>query len=237
MDIGVAITVTKRPQYFKEVAASWAAVRGIDDVTVHFAVEPVSEALSANMEIIQNCGLTNYTFRVNDRILGVSRNPYTALSHAFETHDYVVAGEDDILVSDDILEYHRWAADQYRQDLDVAAICSFSDLDMHPSEVHRGSFGPWVWGTWKDRWDDYVGKTWDVDMVTNGGAPGWQVGWDWHLNTRVLPLLGKVCIGPRTSHSQSIGLYGQHSTPANHVEAENFSLHREPVEFFEPSQS
>lgn len=227
----VAMTVTNRPEYFEEVLASWAQVRLLQEVSFTFALEPthrVQENIAHLARWYQTADPGGCEIIVNPYLKGVSRNPYDVTHRVFESGaGYVLLAEDDLIVSDDIVEYHRWAMFEYAEDSDVACVLSFTHDERDEAAVHRDiGFGPWVWGTWANRWYGYVGAEWDVNQEFYTGQPGNEVGWDYHLNKRILPRLDKICISPEASRSNSIGLYGAHSSPETHVTAEQFKAHR-----------
>jgi hypothetical protein len=107
-----------------------------------------------------------------------------------------------------------------------------------PREPHKDSlifvtdlFNPLIWGLWKDRWVDVVRDTWDHDYSTYNGTPGNQAGWDWNLNTRVIPNLGLKCSLPLQSRVSHIGVVGTHGRIENFKETPSFVADRDPVEY------
>lgn len=245
MKLAVTFTVYDRPKYFEQVLDSWAAVRGREDVYFYFSCEPyfpegrdagnpcslmAEEWLKDNKQI-------GRVFH-NSTKMGVLHNPYVALQRAFVPMiDYAVLAEDDLLVSDDILEYHKWASETYKDDKALAMVCSFSPFNSGEALIqaiieHPAFASVWIWGTWGDRWREFIEPTWDHDYSTgNEAGPG---GWDWHLNKRVLPSLGKKSLQPMVSRVQSIGVAGTHQWEGIPIEASPvFQLHREPAKFVE----
>ena len=138
---------------------------------------------------------------VNSRQLGCSGNTRQALLSGFETGaDFVIAGEDDGIVTADLLEYMTWAAERYRDDKDVMAVCTFQD---HPpqdtAEVRRVEwFFPPVWGTWADRFSEVEAGWPRVDSID----------WARYLHADCMKPKGQVVIQPMATRSQQIGEYG-----------------------------
>ena len=167
------------------------------------------------------------TIIVNPERYGVLEHPWVALENLFqnEGYDFVVRAEDDLIVSDDILEYFDWAAEKYQNDADVATVHGMS-FEQHSEDVAKVSringFNPWIWGTWRDRWTEYISPSWDHDYSTFNVFPQNQSGWDWNLNTRVFPALGFVGIYPAMSRVDNIGVYGTHGTQENFHPATTF---------------
>lgn len=227
------ITATDRVNYFENAIKTWKKVRGFYDWHVVIRFEP-NPRLEAQVKMVKELGHPNLEVIVNPEVYGVLHHPWVGFEELFKDFDFVVRGEDDLLVSDDILEYFEWAAEEYAEDKDIAIILGYSDWEGPENEVQRiPSFNPLTWGTWRNRWRDFIGPTWDHDYSTNNGTPGVHAGWDWNLNTRILPSLGLSCIFPIASRVQNIGVFGTHSLPENFRQTTSFVLHREPVDYFE----
>lgn len=199
----IVITGYNRPQYMKEVIASWSRVRGIQGVVVEFHLEP------GNQEVLDAC--INAPFMhaivVNGQVLGVQKNPWAALESGFQSDEFVIAGEDDIIVGTDTLEYFAWAEKEFRSRDDVLAI-SAARYEARKPEISSAVsvqpvFSSWVWGTWR-KWWEKVGPDWDADAR----------GWDYRLNYHWCRGLGLHTVQPHLSRAQHIGKFGgTHCTP------------------------
>ena len=196
----VVFTANDRPWYMTRVLDTWRNVRGIDAAHMIFQCEPhpemtgliAAEALFAEPAEI----------RVNDRQAGCEANTGIALAAGFETGaDFVVLGEDDGIVTSDLLEYMAWAAECYQDDGDVFAVCTFQDAPPGGyGEVRRTDwFFPPVWGIWRDRWAALK------DDWPQGQFEGHS--WDWWMITR-MRAAGQHVIQPMATRSQQIGEYG-----------------------------
>jgi hypothetical protein len=231
----VFLTAADRPEYFKQAMDSWSKVRWHDDYTFILRIEP-TEKLEQMVEIADSFTAFPIQLHVNSQRLGAPVHPWVAFEEAFSVmfRDYVVSVEDDLLVSDDFLEYHRWASHEYYHDKEIATVSSFSAHGSNPHLVERRTgFASWGFGTWWDRWEDYISETWDDNYSTFNEFPGNQAGWDWNLNTRVLPRLGKKTIFPEVSRIQNIGVHGVHGTAENFLQSDCFEPHRELMLFTE----
>ena len=228
----VTMTVHRRPHYLRETLASWSRVRGLDRWCFEFAVEPSPE-LGEVLRVIEEFGMGEA--HVNGVREGVSRNPHVALSRAFRRADFAVLAEEDIVVSDDILEYFEWAEATYAAE-PVLAVCARSPLrEAERDAVRRiDKFEVQVWGTWSDRWERLLAPTWDFDYSTYTGEPGNHAGWDWNITERVMPSMFMQCVRPDASRVSHIGVEGgEHTTPET-AEADaspTFEAHREPVAY------
>jgi hypothetical protein len=235
MKKAILLTAYDRPHYLAPVLDSWMEVRGFDDWPLHVFLEPGHRA----DEMAALCEQTKHpelTIHRNASILGVLENPYQGFDHLFNEldYDFVLRIEDDLLVSEDVLEFFSWVAETYIDDEGILTAIGFTQEDGEPDRVRRTpSFSPWVWGTWRDRWNDVIGPTWDHDYSTFNGSPGNQAGWDWNLNTRIIPSLGYESIYPLASRVQNIGEYGVHGTPENLLTTTSFERYRGPVRYRE----
>jgi len=222
------ITAANRPSYFRETMNSWRKARGFYDWNVVVRLEP-SEFVEEHLAICKELEHDKLTVLVNPQVYGVLHHPWVGFNDLFKNGyiDFVVRAEDDLVVADDVLEFFDWAAERYASDSDVAAVVAYSREESTRPELVRRSekFSPWVWGTWQDRWNQFIRDTWDHDYTTYNGAPGNQAGWDWNLDTRVLPSLHKHVISPAMSRVQNIGVWGVHGRPENFEQSSSFSPH------------
>lgn len=219
-------TAYDRPDYLRQTLRSWENVRGIQDWHVVFRIEP-SERQNEIRDLFhifaETMMLPSYEIIINETRLGVLEHPYVGFKELFERFNFVVRAEDDLLVSDDILEYFSYAAEEYEFDIDVATINAFSKVSGTDDKLFRQQrFNPWIWGTWKAIWDRLLEPTWDHDYSTFNGVPGVESGWDWNIDTRLLAQHGYSAIYPENSRVQNIGLWGVHGTPDNLLTAESF---------------
>jgi len=230
----VTFTVCQRPSYLRQVLECWAGARGAEGVWWEFAVEPTSK-LDEVLLVIESFPHP-HEVTVNDRKLGVLENPYQALKRAFVKDDQVVLAEEDLIVSDDVIEYFRWAFLEYADDPSVLTVnARGGNGSENPRHVELVSyFSPHVWGTWRDRWDRVIEPTWDHSYSTYTGRPGNHSGWDWNLNERIVQAEEYWCVFPLASRSDNIGRDGGvHQVPSafEATRAPGFRLHRDPVSF------
>jgi hypothetical protein len=237
------LTAFDRPQYLAPVLDSWSGVRGLHDWHLRVAVEP-SSARDAVVELVdafvRRTGHPDTEVVLNPERLGVLENPYVHLDALFAAdHGFVVRTEDDLVVSDDVLELFAQVAGTYADDPSVATAHAFSRDAPGPESpgpevlARTSEFCPWVWGTWRDRWLNLIGPTWDRDYSTYNGSPGFETGWDWNLNTRVFPTYGLHAVAPAVSRVRNIGKVGEHGTPDDLVPAPTFVAHQPPQRFRE----
>lgn len=225
MKTELVFTAYNRPFYLNQVVDSWNAVRDLSLWDTHFYLEP-SEVEEAMTSIALNLN-TTIDVSVNPERLGVLTNPWSALNSAFQRGaDFVVLAEDDVVVSQDILEYFSWAAIEYQTGHNVLAVTAFSQLGEGKANqvILSDNFNPLIWGTWRNRWDEFLKDTWDKDYST-GKPDGSEAGWDWNIN-RIIANNNLKVVKPLHSRSDHIGeLLGTHMTPDFYPESRgtNFS--------------
>lgn len=231
----LVFTAYQRPFYWEPVLTQWKTVRGFHDWTPTVFLEP-SPSREAMIRISHEAGVYVHA---NPRRNGVLHNPWVALNTAFEhwtRPEFVVLAEEDILPSDDILEYFTWAADEYRND-SILAICAASFHEtVAPENEYRvqqhKQFCPLIWGTWRDRWEYVLRDTWDHDY-SSGTPDAPQSGWDWNINLRIMQ--GWDIISPWASRSTHIGEHlGVHTTQFSFPGsvAKTYQPHREPSPYY-----
>ena len=208
----VVFTAYNRDDYLKETLDKWSNVRGLDKYDFYFRIEP-----SDKTEIITDL-IHDFKSKVNTdvftihnyQLLGCAMNTWTAFNDLFQKYDFVILAEDDITPSDDVLEYFTFLERKYKSDPEVASISAnfeFEGYDRH-SVSKIDTFRGQIWGTWKDRWENYIRDTWD--FAYNTSVNGGPAGWDWNLSLRVLPKNKLKCVVPHASRSQHIGVNGIH---------------------------
>jgi hypothetical protein len=208
----IVFTAFNRPNYMYEVLNHWSDVRGISDTILDFHVEPNCPEMQ---QTCQEAGeFAETVLHVNESHQGVQRNPFNAINCGF-THgsapdDFVILAEDDFIVSTDILEWFAWARQEFYDDPRVLCV-SATQHESHGG-LDQSLFVPWfpgwVWGTWRDRWENLIAPDWTFNYEHNG--------WDWRLTNYWCGEKGMVCVSPALSRSQHIGeCHGVHTIPGD----------------------
>jgi len=233
----VLFTAYDRIGYLARTLDSWRNVRGLEDWYFYASVDPSQHSqaiVDLFAQFTRDTGLSFHSTHLNDRKLGVLHHPWRGFEDLFNNGmEFVVRVEDDLPVSDDFLEYMDWSRKEFQDNEDIAAVIGYqSDFQGDEGAVLiQEGFSPWNWGIWKDRWDYYIRDTWDHDYTTYNGQPGHQSGFDWNLNTRVLPERGKSCVYPAQSRVQNIGEHGTHARASDFPQSASFHEHYGPVEY------
>lgn len=226
MKRALVVTAYDRPNLLRSTLESLARVRGIEDWDLHVSVDPCGSAdleeqvMVAAVTTLSGLGVqAQVTVHLHDTHLGVLEHPFVILDHLFaDGYDYVLRLEDDMLFTEDLLEYHEWASREFREDTRVAIVESLSTRDPSVSnsggpteiEVVQAFGSPLAIGTWPDRWDRWLAPTWDHDYSSGEGD---RSGWDWNLALRVYPMYGLSSARPRLDKVFHTGVVGAHSTP------------------------
>jgi hypothetical protein len=228
---GVALMSTcwRRPYYFERTLASWAAADGINEIRRFVIALGATDRVTQQMALIQRmrprfaCPVdVEFQSERALKSLSASRAIAEAITGIFDDPevDFVIAGEEDIVVSSDVLAYMGWAREKFAGDESVLAVVAHNQLGQGWDGLQEGAvpqdadaeqdvvrlvpyFSPWVWGTWRDRWETVLEPTWDYDLTS--GSRGWDNGYDWQIQDRVLPQRNMVCVVPDASRSQNIG--------------------------------
>lgn len=232
---GVFLTAANRPEYFATTLETWRRVRWNPDWTFILRIDP-TDKLDEMLDIAERFDAFPIQLQVNETNLGAPVHPWVAFEECFSDRflDYAVSVEDDLPVSDDFIEYHEWAAEQFYLDSEIATISSYARDGEDPTVVRRATgFASWGFGTWWDRWEDYIRDTWDKNYSTFEDYPLNKSGWDWNLNLRVLPRLEKKTVFPEVSRIQNVGVHGVHGTAENFEWSRSWKLHRDPVDLHE----
>jgi hypothetical protein len=226
-EMAVVVTAYRRPYYLEETLTSWAQAIGLDQVRRFVVALGHSNRKRAQMMVVDKMQASfpvPIDIREDSPEASVSNGVHRALGEAVTAlftdpqTGFVVCGDEDIVVSDDILEYMRWAASRFQPDGRVIISCAHNkgttgwDPPVPPDDAEASQtavrlmhyFNPWVWGTWADRWADTVRPRWDWEC-NSGGAN--DSGYDHNIQRRILPAVGGVCTVPDASRSQNIGRY------------------------------
>ena len=221
-DMTVGMWCWRRPRYLRRTLASWAQVDGVHELrAITIALEP-SDREDEMMAVVDQAR-DEYDLPLlvwgNEERLGVLVNPVESGSRILNFDrdaKFLIAMDEDMLLSDDLLRYFEWAATRFEDDPTVFGVCAHTAenarADADPELVQLlPRFRTWVWGTWRDRWFDVAVPTWDRDY--SSGNPS---GYDWNLDLRVIPERGLRCVFPAASRSQDIGQFeGVHASPAD----------------------
>lgn len=198
----IAFTVSGlREKYLSASLGSWAKVRGIKGVRLLFMVEPTMMDVAAFTGFLDR-NFPGSTVVLNDDRLGCLENTKAAVDKAFSLGaQFIILAEEDLEVSDDVLEYFTFTQ-KYAHDENIIAACAhtFQASPKSPADgvVSARWFSPLVWGTWRSQWEKFIRPEWD-------GLTGNPQAWDLQLRLRIVHG-GKWCVFPGRSRAIHRGI-------------------------------
>ena len=193
---------------------------------------------------------------INNKGLAVSI--INGVSKIIDNYESVIVVEDDLVTSEDFIDYMNSALDYYRDDDDVGAISGFSlklDKKSDNNDLYIAQTGnSWGWATWKNIW---VKTDWEVtsyfdtmlsgskrnrfemqqygiakmlDMQMEGKIDSWAVRWDYSFFERKLKT-----IYPYDSKVRNIGFGIDATNTLNSIDKRNDVVELKKNISFKPS--
>jgi hypothetical protein len=252
--MAVMITAWRRPYYLEPVLMSWSRATGIGNLTRFIVALGNTDRVGAQAALIERMR-PQFPCPVEVRMQSpravASNGPHRAIAEAASAAfadgdtDFLVFGEEDVAVSSDVLSYMGWAAERFADDQEVLTVVAHNvggqgwdkpgpqeDADADQEQVRLlPYFNPWAWGTWRGRWEKILEPEWDYECDSGGVMDS---GYDWNIQSRILPRHGMVSVVPDASRSQNIGaLEGWASSPGGIADAQSHSFRpgREAVDY------
>lgn len=252
-DAVLVLSGYKRPDYLRKSLASWLKARGADQLR-----QVVIALGSSDAEAAQRKAVGSLAAKYGRDIEIVMDSPACALvpgAHrayaeaanrifADPACGFLIFGEEDVVVSDDVFEYFAWGrALTAGTALAVVAHNARGNGWQRPVQVDDTdasqavarlvkSFSPWGWGTWRDTWMDVIEPEWDYDC--NKGPRPDQHGCDWQMQ-RLLMQQDTPVLVPDASRSQNIGreggIYWNPGDDFSWTQSASFRAHRAPVAY------
>lgn len=171
----MTMTACSRPNYLAETLESLSENQHLDEFTLHFGVEPVSQ------EVLQICSSVRFMdtdVHVNETRLGVRENPYQLLKRTFALgYEGVLYLEDDVILSPDavdlVLHYANSEEAERHRCLCLHNVDSREDADpaIVETNVDVQKFEPLGFYASSDNWLGFVSPIWHASLS----------GWDWSL--------------------------------------------------------
>jgi hypothetical protein len=231
-ETALVVTACRRPEYLRRTLASWGAAWGIRDLCGAAVALGASHRLDDQMAVIVEAEELlgrKITVISDSPAARVSPGMHRALGEAIDQvfsdfgAEYVLCGEEDVIVSDDVLTYMAWAQERY--DDGMLCICAHNtggmawnnlavgpcDADADQETVRQARyFNPWGWCIRRDRWQSAARLAWDWG---DGDSRPDATGYDWQMQrlSAIGPWRNLV---PDAARSQNIGEHGGvYSTP------------------------
>lgn len=250
-DTVLVITAWKRPEYLRTALAFWQAAGpgALKEVAVALGrSHRRDDMLDVITEAERSFGRRIHVIEDSEhawRSPGMHRALGEAIDTAFLQLDarWVLCGEEDVIVSDDILPYMEWA--QCQADENTLCICAHNrggagwdglagprqDGGADQAAVRRlNYFNPWGWCISWPAWATVARPVWDWDCDSGEGP---ESGYDWQMH-RLASQGPWHCLVPDAARSQTIGEeLGVYSTPGIFPlqQAKSFAVHRDSVAY------
>ena len=202
MKINIAISAYNRPEYSRRSIAAIFGAKGFSHEKHRiFCAMDCNADGSFNQEVFNIYEFFGIVPDVAEQKRGCNYNVKRALELAWEDNpDFVLMIEDDIIISDDALQYIEWAARKYKNDHSVNTIglwghdnklsLPLSSKD-YGKAMRKNYFSCWGWGTWKDRWEEMF-ATWTTGNDSH--ETSWDVVLSKHLGEmdEILPAISRA---------------------------------------------
>lgn len=168
---------------------------------------------------------------VSDYNKGLAESIISGVGLAFQTYDAAIVLEDDCVTAPGFIQFMVQCFEKYEENKNIYSVSGYSwpiDITQTDSDIYFcGRTSSWGWGTWKDRWDQYVKDyslyknlkgtkegslnlaMWasDLESALIGSVTGKSDIWGLFWVLRVIAEKG-LCINPFKSLIQNIGLDG-----------------------------
>jgi hypothetical protein len=246
----IMITAWRRPYYLEPSLLSWAKASGIADISrVVVALGPTDKYTQqvALIERLRPRFACPVEIVMQSPEAVKSNGPHRAIAEAITGifakggEGFVIASEEDVVVSSDALAYMAWARDKFAGDEKVLLVNAHNeggqgwnlpvaredgDADQHAVRL-KPYYSGWAWGTWQDRWEKALEPQWDYECDSGDAMTS---GYDWNIQLRTIPAGNYSCVTPDAARSQNTGRAGGWSTPPNWdmIESKSFRREREP---------
>ena len=160
----VLITGYNRPELLEALLYSLQEYRGPIYVSLDYPKEydVQGEDYEKNLLLCQKYPKIVSDFQTFQSNQGCFMGVTKAISWAFEKEEKLIILEDDIHITSSFLDFANLSLNKFKDDKSIGSI---SGLNIVPS-VHQSIEGAstrlsiytasWGWGTWKDRWEDYL---------------------------------------------------------------------------------
>lgn len=174
----------------------------------------------------------NVVIEYADRNKGLANSIIYGVTKVIAQCNKAIIVEDDLIVTNDFLDFMNKALDYYEDDLHYGSISAFTyplkELKNYPHDVYVTGKGEcWGWGTWKNRWENVDWEVKDYEeylknrklrckfdklevgldqMLRNqmeGKVDSWAVRWCYHLMKTE-----QWTVYPRVTKTLNIGFDG-----------------------------
>jgi hypothetical protein len=256
-DVVLFTTAWRRPDYLAQALDTWTGARGVSGLSRLVVALGRSDPATEDKQraiitaAASAMGLPCVILPDSDRA-AAQHGMHRAIGEALTwiqgelAPAAVICTEEDIAVSDDVLEYMLWELNRWEHDPQVLTVCAHDEGGQgwhvpgigarggnNPQDAVRLSddFNPWCWATWGSRLP-WLLERWDWDATLGGPMPT-QHGYDWQIRFLV-HATGMRSVVPAASRSQNLGRDGGvYAKPELYEQtlAASYRPHRPPTEY------
>ena len=129
---------------------------------------------------------------------GLANSIISGVTQIIKKYEKVIVLEDDVIVSQDFLEFMNEALNFYEFDENVWSISGYTPnikLKNYKKDVYAYPRGTsWAWGTWKNRWDliDWDIKDWESFKINKNAIKKFEKTGNDMFKMLELQILGKI---------------------------------------------
>lgn len=210
----LSMTVFNRPDYLERTLESLSKndLRNYD--LFYIGIEPVNEKC---FKIVEQINFIPTEIILNERVLGVRRNPFNLLSKLFdEGSEFNVYLEDDVLLSPDAFMLADFHYSHFKNKEDTYLLCSFynylnkelfekSKVFAYDNMVSIG------FSLFRESWEKWIKPYWFDDNISRAVKIK-GLGWDWSLRA-VMKKFKLKTLSPCLPRSFHIGEKGTFCNP------------------------
>lgn len=172
-------------------------------------------------------GFNTVTIIHREKNYGLAKNIITGINEVINKYDKVIVMEDDIVVSNQYLNYMNSALDYYEKNEAVWHICGWSypiSNEFLGDTYFSRVMNCWGWATWKDRWKSFrkeperIIKNWTKEKIKEFDLNGSGIFWS-QVDANIKSKLdtwaifwyasifenGGLCLYPTISYVENIG--------------------------------
>jgi len=222
----ISLTGKDRPQLFQELLRCLVA-NDLREWTLSIAIEPTPIAGEFVTIARDTLGDVDYSITVNERVLGIRRNPFEVIKRNFEQgSDLNLCLEEDLLLSPDATELALWYQRNHRAYwlcmCLLAGPCGSASLvsnPRHPDVLFEATtFNSIGFVIRRQEWTDLERGVWMGTTRPHqlwGGHADWRFGWgwDWSVYGYLAANPELRCVQPAFGRATHNGVTGTHSHP------------------------
>lgn len=167
----VILFAYNRPKHFEATLKSALAELGGRDYRWYVFIDgpkfssddkPMLEILSASKRLLHKEDFVCKKQPVN---IGLKASIILGVSDVFERHEQAIVLEDDLDVKAGFGDFFAHAFEKYKNEKDIVQISGFSHVSLERDSAYSLPFiNSWGWGTWRDRWNEFLSVTLSSDL-------------------------------------------------------------------------